>query len=244
MRVTRNDVGHIRESRLFTLDEVVPWGRSFDEYRLMFSLDNVDPRARILGCGDGPASFNAEATRLGIDVVSCDPLYGFEPSQISQRIAETREQILEQTRQNTDGFVWSYFVSIDELARARDTAMRRFLEDFETGAGRYVDASLPELPFSNGAFSLAVCSHFLFLYSQQLTTAFHLAALDELCRVASEVRVFPVVALGGVESPHLQPVIQHLVKAGHETAIEDVDYEFQRGASQMLKISSCQARSG
>ena len=48
---------------MFTLDQVVPWGRSFDEYRAMFAMTDMDLTGRILGCGDGPASFNREATR-------------------------------------------------------------------------------------------------------------------------------------------------------------------------------------
>lgn len=37
----------------FTLDKVVPWGRSYDEYVAMFALSSDDLRRRILGCGDG-----------------------------------------------------------------------------------------------------------------------------------------------------------------------------------------------
>ncbi len=48
---------------MFTLDQVVPWGRSFDEYRNMFALADTDLRSKILGCADGPESFNAEATQ-------------------------------------------------------------------------------------------------------------------------------------------------------------------------------------
>ena len=44
------------------LSVVIPWGRSFDEYRRMFVLTGDDLAGTILGCGDGPASFNAEAT--------------------------------------------------------------------------------------------------------------------------------------------------------------------------------------
>jgi hypothetical protein len=50
---------------MFTLDLIVPWGRSFDEYRQMFALTEADLGGRLVGCGDGPASFNAEATRRG-----------------------------------------------------------------------------------------------------------------------------------------------------------------------------------
>lgn len=44
-----------------TLNEIVPWGRSYDEYVAMFGLTESDRQSRILGCGDGPAAFNAES---------------------------------------------------------------------------------------------------------------------------------------------------------------------------------------
>ena len=34
---------------MFTLDAVVPWGRSFDEYCAMFALSDRDLGLRILG---------------------------------------------------------------------------------------------------------------------------------------------------------------------------------------------------
>ena len=61
----------------FTLSGVVPWGRTFDEYRAMFALSDDDLAKRILGCGDGPAAFNAVATEKGYQVASADPLYQF-----------------------------------------------------------------------------------------------------------------------------------------------------------------------
>ena len=93
---------------MFTLEQVVPWGRSFDEYRQMFALTGDDLDSRILGCGDGPANFNAEATRLGAMVISCDPIYQWTANDIRDRIAATHDEILDQTRQNIDEFVWDY----------------------------------------------------------------------------------------------------------------------------------------
>ncbi|MGH2436910.1 MAG: SAM-dependent methyltransferase [bacterium] len=178
---------------MFTLDQVVPWGRSFDEYRRMLALTEDDLHWKILGCGDGPASFNAEATRRGHHIISCDPVYRFGKSQIQGRIGATYDQALAQTRLNAHEFVWGDGIrNVEELGQVRRAAMRAFLEDYDFGkrAGRYVDAELPTLPFGNGVFDLALCSHLLFLYSTQLSEAFHRAALHEMCRVATEVRIF------------------------------------------------------
>jgi len=205
----------------------------------MFALTEDDLGRRILGCGDGPASFNAEATARGCRVTSFDPLYGFDRSQIETRIAATYDQVLEQTRLNAHDFVWgSVARDVEELGRVRMAAMQTFLSDYETGTreGRYVDASLPSLPFADDAFDIALCSHFLFLYSTQLGEAFHVAALREMCRIAADVRVFPLLALGATRSPFVETCADDLRGAGLEVTIEDVSYEFVRGGNQMMRV--------
>jgi hypothetical protein len=204
----------------------------------MFSLTDDDMRTRILGCGDGPASFNAEGTRRGAHIVSCDPVYRFGAEGIRARIASTFDQIVDQTRRNADEFVWSSIRSIDELVRVRMAAMNEFLTDYPAGraTGRYVDAELPTLPFGDQSFDLALSSHFLFLYTTQLGEAFHRAAVREMCRVADEVRLFPLLALGATPSPLVEPIVNDCRAQGYEVAIESVPYEFQRGGNKMLRI--------
>jgi len=223
---------------MFTLDQVVPWGRSFDEYSRMFALDRPGPGLRILGCADGPASFNAEATRAGARVVSCDPLYQSSGAEIRERIRSTSEQVLEQTRRNAQTFVWTAIRSIEQLRALRLSAMDDFLRDYEAGGreGRYVAAELPALPFADQAFDIALCSHFLFLYTSHLTEQFHVQAVLEMCRVAREVRVFPLLTLDGVRSLYVEAIARELGALGRATSIERVPYEFQRGGNEMMRI--------
>lgn len=212
------------------LSEVIPWGRSFDEYRGMFSLTDSDRAGHVLGCGDGPASFNAQATALGHRVISCDPIYAFSAGEIERRVGDCYDTVISQVKENPDGFVWTLFRDSDHLGECRLAAMRLFLADFERGKqeGRYVVGSLPALPFADGQFSLALVSHFLFLYSEQLDLDFHIAAFEELLRVAHEVRVFPLLGLDRQWSPHVGPVREHLTRAGFEVQVVAVEYEFQR----------------
>jgi len=204
----------------------------------MFALSDADLNGIILGCGDGPASFNAEAAARGHSVVSCDPIYRFTPDQIRQRIRETTAVVLEQTRRNQHEFVWTSIRSVEQLRELRLTSMRTFLEHFETHGrrGRYVAAELPHLPFSAATFGLALCSHFLFLYSEQLTEDFHVAAISEMARVGAEARIFPLLALGGARSNHVAAVSVRLQQAGFTVLIERVDYEFQRGGNEMMSV--------
>ena len=220
------------------LADIVPWGRSLDEYRLMFALSEEDMRGRILGCGDGPASFNSELTARGGTAVSADPLYAFPAEAIAQRVHETYGTIVGQVRQNAQRYAWDYFANPDALGRARLAAMERFLADYDAGraAGRYRAQSLPQLDFAGGAFDLALCSHLLFLYSEQLALEFHIAALAELLRVAREVRVFPLLGLDCRVSPHLAPASAALAGRGFLVEQVAVPYEFQRGGDHMLRL--------
>lgn len=61
----------------FKLSNVVPWGRTMEEYVQMFCLTEEDLKKKIAGFGDGPASFNFEASKMGSNVVSYDPIYQF-----------------------------------------------------------------------------------------------------------------------------------------------------------------------
>jgi len=223
---------------MFSLDQVVPWGRSFDEYRRMFGLTEQELSLRILGCGDGPAAFNAEMSRLGHRVVSCDPLYQLSRKQIQERIDVTFENVMRQTRENQHKFVWASIKTPEDLGRVRMAAMEIFLEDFDGGKrdGRYITGELPTLPFDSEAFDLAVCSHFLFLYSGVLTFEFHQLAIEEMCRVAREARIFPLLNYNAELSPYLEPLLKALAEAGYNTFIERVSYEFQRGGNQMLRV--------
>jgi len=222
----------------FTLEEVVPWGRSFEEYRKMFDLSNKDLGERILGCADGPASFNMELAKRGGKVVSVDPIYRFSREEIQGRIDQVFDKVLDQTRKNAHEFVWKMIPSVEVLGQTRLSAMQDFLEDYHEGLseGRYLESQLPSLPFHDQEFGIALCSHFLFLYSAHLPLDFHLRSIRELCRIAREVRLFPLLELGAVPSRHLDAVQRFLEEEGYQISIVPVDYEFQRGGTQMMKV--------
>lgn len=204
----------------------------------MFSLSELDLKGRIVGCGDGPASFNAEMTERGYDVISADPLYALSAATIKQRVEATFDVMMEQLRQNEDDFVWTHVPSITALGQRRMEAMHRFLADYPQGKaeGRYVDASMPNLPFPDHEFDLALSSHFLFLYSQEFDLAFHIRAIQEMLRIAPEARIFPLLQVGGLPSPHVQGVVSFFKSLGFQVAIKPVDYEFQKGGNKMLRL--------
>ena len=220
------------------LGQIVPFGRSRREYELMFNLTEADCQGRILGCGDGPASFNAEMTLAGYSVISIDPIYQFSGAEIKQRFLETVDNIIAQVKATPQNWVWSYHRDPEDLRRNRTEALTKFLADYEPGlaAGRYRLAALPELPFADREFDLALCSHLLFLYSDLLSAEFHQRSILELCRVATEVRIFPLLTLSLQMSPHLEPVREMLAVHGIQSEITTTSYELQKGGNQMMRL--------
>jgi len=222
------------------LTNIVPWGRSFQEYKGMFSLSARDLEKSILGCGDGPASFNAELSSQSGNVISVDPIYCFTAKQLKSRILEVFKEVMQQMQLNKDRYVWDNIGSVKALGKIRMSAMEKFIEDYDLGKkqGRYIEGSLPQLGFNDHQFELALCSHYLFLYSEQISVQAHIDSLQELCRVAKEVRVYPLLSLDGEPSPHLSQVILALNRLNLSVTLVDVSYQFQKGATQMLVIKS------
>jgi len=220
----------------FHYENIVPWGRSFDEYLDMFILSEDDLARDIVGVGDGPASFNVQMHQRGTPMVSVDPVYRYSEAELCQRIQDTYEDVIAQARQNEDKFVWTKFSSVDELAEIRMQAMDEFCRDFESGKqqGRYIDTSLPNLPFPDQHFDLVLSAHLLFFYSANKDLAFHLNAIRELLRIGTEIRIFPIVDVNSNPSPFLSPVIDVLEKDGITCSVERVPYHFQKTGNEML----------
>lgn len=238
MLVKDRTVSQDESQSLSQTRELVLWGRSFDEYIAMFALSEEDLKRRILGVADGPADFNRVATAQGTQVVSIDPIYHLAPEVIDRQIEKSSEIVRRHVEETRDDFVWNRFRTVEDLFAARIGTMRRFLADFPAGLAeqRYQPGGLPKLDFKDHRFDLALCSHFLFLYSKAFDLDFHLRSIGELLRVATEVRIFPLLNLIGERSQHLDPVIATLSTEGFHAEIRKVDYEFQKGGNEMLVV--------
>ena len=220
----------------FKYENVVPWGRNFDEYVRMFDLQPADLGKKIIGCGDGPASFNAVANQNGGHVISVDPIYVLTKAEIEKRIEETYQTVISQTERNQEKFRWDQIRSVEALGQIRMEAMQVFLASYEAGKADqvYIPGTLPVLPFEDAAFELALCSHFLFLYSENLSYTFHVEAIQEMLRIAKEVRIFPLLDVNAQRSSHLDGVLAAF--QGKKIEIRKVNYEFQIGGNEVLII--------
>lgn len=222
----------------FKLNSVVPWGRNFSEYKAMFMLTDEDLQKKIAGFGDGPASFNFEADKMGMNVTSYDIVYQFSKVELQNRIEEVRGIVMEQMAENMDNYVWNNIKSLDELERIRMSAMNMFLEDFEIGKaeGRYVYHNLPDrVNKDDNTYDIGLSSHFLLMYTD-LGYDFHIKAISEMMRVCKEVRIFPVCDLDGNKTDLITKVSNYL-RGEYCVNIIKTKYEFQKGNNEMMIIT-------
>lgn len=213
--------------------------RAYEEYVAFFDLDVAQLKGRrVLDCSAGAASFVARACREGVDAVAVDPAYALEPDEL----AEVAGRGLRDGNVIADSFpgrfTWDWYGSVQSRERMRTRALAEFVLDLAEHPERYVTGALPALPFADLQFDVALCSHLLFTWADQLGREWHLAALCELSRVAAEVRVFPTVLQGaGDQVPFWDELIADVDARGLRTQRRHVPYEFQVGADTMLVIS-------
>ena len=222
----------------FQTDEVILLGRTFDEYVGMFALDEATLRDnRILDAASGVSSFCAEANALGYRVTASDRIYTLNADEIERKCSRDLDNMLVQLAGITQNYVWNYFPNLDALKVKREQAYRGFVADYrQHGHTRYITTEYPNSSFADGQFDLALVSHFLFLYDEQLGYDFHRRTLLELLRIAREIRLFPLVNLRTERASAVVRLLDDPVFAAYDIRIEHVDYEFIRNSSEMMVI--------
>lgn len=118
--------------------------------------------------------------------------------------------------------------------------MKAFLEDYDKGLNekRYIAGELPHLDIEDDQYDIALSSHFLFLYSDNLSLDFHIHSIKEMLRISKEVRIFPILDYNSEISIHYEGVREYFEREGYRVECQITQYEFQKGGNKMLKIYS------
>lgn len=219
--------------------ELLLWGHSLADYRQMFALKDDDLNKRILDCGGGPASFNAEMTHQGHEVVSFDRLYALPEMDVTQQVEATLQHLESEVVAHQQDFVWDSVHSAQEFNTMHRQATHAFLDDFSKGKQqqRYVTETFPTLSFEENSFDLALSSHYLFhspIDGDDET--FHIAAILEMCRVANEARIFPLLNSDGEVSELMGPLMLQLQQHDLGIEVREVPYQFQKNGNAMLRV--------
>jgi hypothetical protein len=220
------------------IGDIVVSSRPYEEYRAMFGLTDEEILAGpVLDCPGGAGAFASEVRRRGGRVVSVDPAYALPPEELVALTRAGLDRGMRYLDANRDSYVWTYFRSPDDVRRRREGALAEFAADFAGPDDRYLVGALPRLPLDDGGFRLVLCGYLLFAYPDHLDDADHLAALRELLRVArEEVRLYPLIDTAYVRYAGLDGLRRALEADGVTSEVRRVDYEFQRGANEVLVL--------
>ena len=100
---------------------------------------------------------------------------------------------------------------------------------------QFVHASLPHPPFPDRHFTIALCSHLLFVYPEYLDFDAHVASLLELVRVTDgEVRVFPLIDTTATVYPRLADVQASLAEHGVRSELRPARCTWQHGGGELF----------
>jgi SAM-dependent methyltransferase len=219
------------------LDKVVLLGRTLEEYRRYFALDVEGLRGKaVLDVAGGVGSFCAEARALGLDVTAFDPIYGLPWEEIQRRCGPDLDHVIEAVR-GLKTYRWDFYQTPENLRRFRERAYRTFLEDYQTGKGRYVPGQLPKLPFGDGAFDLTLISYFLLVYEDHFDYEFHRRSVLELMRVTrGEARLYPIVTFEAERCSYLPRFEKEATLRHLSFDLVRTDFEFLAGSNFYLRI--------
>lgn len=238
------------------LNRVVFIGRTFSEYMSMYNIVPSELKGlKVLDCPSGTSSFVAEAFAgkyLIKKIIGCDLLYKEDNiDELKKRGKEDLNYMVNQLSKVTDLYDWNIYSSIEDLYRSRNNAFKKFISDYglnrymvkndEIKENRYIQASLPNLPFDDKEFDLVLSSNLLFYYHNMFDYSFHLDSILELLRVTSkELRIFPCQKPDASFPDYFDKLLDDInirMNKNISFSIEKVTHEFRRGVNKMLKIT-------
>lgn len=215
-------------------------GYTREDYVNMFDLNQTElHNMRFLDYAGALNGFTREMMRDNLKAVCVDPLYHLLPNQLEGKIELACLNFERYLQDSHDQILLGKSDIEREVAKRREIAIGT-LEYYESAkrAGYYRARVLPDLGFEDKSFDMALCSHFLFTYSDILSEDFHIASILELARVAYQVRIFPLVDSGGELSENLGPILARLQQEGLAAEVRKVEHKFQRIGNAMLLVGA------
>lgn len=212
------------------------WVYDFSDYQQMYDLSERDLTQSILDFSAGIASFNAEATKRGIRVISCDATYALSEDKMHPSAQHFLQETVSYLKANPNRLKESSTTTVNRVIDLWEKTEKTFLQDYALGKAqnRYQSLQLPRLPYATNQFDLTLCTDFIFHHS--LSSDEIGIIVKELCRVSEEVRIFPLLDNQGKMSDELGPLMLMLQKKNYGVEVREVPYQTLKGGNAMLRI--------
>ncbi|NCT57020.1 MAG: class I SAM-dependent methyltransferase [Legionella sp.] len=216
----------------------VLWGHHVSEYQEMFDVSDAALEANLLEYGCGASAVNAELHQAGTTVVSIDPLFALSKPELVQHVNQDFDERVQQVLADQAQFNVESYGGMEAFLATRRAGMEIFFADYNAGIeeGRYKALVSGALPFENFSFDLALSSHYLFANAADDAIAYHVKTIQDLARVAKEVRIFPLIERAGTPSELLGPVLLGLQQANFGTEVREVRCALYPEGNAMLRV--------
>ena len=216
----------------------VLWGHHVSEYKEMFDVSDASLQANLLEYGCGASAVNTELHQEGSTMVSVDPLFALSKPELIQKVTDDFDERVEQVLADQAQFNVKNYDGMEAFLARRRSGMKAFFADYNAGVseGRYQALTDGPLPFENFSFDLALSSHYLFANAGDDAVAFHLETIQELARVAKEVRIFPLIERTGTPSALVGPVLLGLQQANFGAEVREVSCALYPEGNAMLRV--------
>lgn len=214
------------------------WVYDFSDYQQMFDLTPVDLSKSLFNFPAGISSFNAQATQQGLRVASGDPAYALSEAEMRVYAERVFQKNVARLKASPDCLKEATEATIQRVIEVWKKTEVSFLGDYVQGQSenRYQVSKLPRLSYQTHQFDLALCADFIFYHSS--STQEIAASVKELCRIAAEVRIFPLLDEQGKTSDELGPLMLFLQQNNFGVEVREVPYKTLRGSNAMLRIWS------
>jgi len=195
------------------------WIYNLADYRQIFALTDQDLQKKVLDFPGGISSVNAELYALGQQLVSADPAYSLPAKEMQNYARQVlRERLAAFGNQPGSALKAQWQHSTEQ-----------FLADYELGKKqqRYRAMALP--PFAavpDEPFELLLCADLLF--TQEL--------INELCKLATEVRIFPLPNNQTAVVQELGPMMLALQQRNFGVEIRVVNHPQRNHDNAMLRV--------
>lgn len=212
------------------------WIYDFSDYQQMYDLSQSDLSKKIIDVSSGMASFNAEANQRGIPVVSVDVTYALSDNEMQKHAKQFLQDMTTHLNQHRERLRDPSDAMVNQVSMLWKKTETLFLQDYHNGKiqKRYQALSLPTMPFASHQFDLALCTDFIFHHLFSFDDI--VSIVTELCRVASEVRIFPLQDNAGRISDELGPLMLMLQKRMCGVEVREVPFKTLKGSNAMLRI--------
>lgn len=212
------------------------WIYDFSDYQQMYDLSESDLSKKIIDVSAGMASFNAEAKQRDIHVVSVDATYTLSDNDMQHYAKQFLQEMTTQLNQHRERLRDPSDAMEKQVSALWKKTETLFLQDYHEGKiqKRYQPLLLPKTPFALHQFDIALCTDFIFHHLLSFDDI--VSIVTELCRVATEVRIFPLQDNAGRISDELGPLMLMLQKRNCGVEVREVPFKTLKGSNAMLRI--------